>query len=234
MIPKIIHYSWFGGKKNKMVQNYIKEWKKKLPEYKFIEWNEKNFCVNKYMYSKQAYEAKKYAFVSDVARLEALYNFGGVYLDTDIEIKKDFYDLISERKLVLGYEAGGSHLMTAFIAAEKKNNLIGAILKNYEEEHFINDNGKFNLYPNTYRITKFLSDKNYIIDGKFSESKDVLLCPEEYFSAMNFFNMKEISNEKTYTVHHFNASWKPWHVKVRRKIKIWIIKKIEVIKECIK
>lgn len=225
MIPKIIHYCWFGKKKkNKLVQDYIEAWKKKLPDYTFMEWSESNFNIENYRYVMQAYKVKKYAFVSDVARLYALKKYGGIYLDTDIEVKKDFYDFVKDKKMVLGYEAGNSHLMTAFIASEKENDIISELLHEYDNIEFIDDKGNYNIYPNTYRITDFLLKKGYILDGKYIEKNNIAFCPEEYFSAMNFSNMKEISNEKTYTVHHFNASWKPWYVKARRKIKFFLLK----------
>src|SRR5574344_1059503 len=90
-IPKIIHYCWFGNNpKSEEIQKYINSWKTYMPDYEIIEWNESNFDVNKLKYTKQAYEMKKYAFVSDVARIEALYEYGGIYFDTDVEVFKSF------------------------------------------------------------------------------------------------------------------------------------------------
>ena len=229
MIPKIIHYCWFGNnKKPENVIQFINNWKEKLPNFKIMEWNEKNFDVNMLKYTKEAYKNKKYAFVSDVARIEALYEYGGVYLDTDIEIKKDFSHLLEKYKLIMGYEADGNHLMTAFIASEKGNPFIKEILETYKNEAFIDEKGNYNLYPNTYRITDLLKKHNVKIDGKFQElENDIVLFPEKSFSAMEFSTMTEISDETTYTVHHFKSSWKPWYVKVRRKIKIFLLRFIK-------
>ena len=103
-IPKIIHYCWFGGKeKPDNVQKCIESWKKYLPEYKLIEWNEQNFEVNNLRYTKEAYHAGKYAFVSDVARIEALYKYGGIYMDTDVEVLRTFNSLL-DAKCILGME----------------------------------------------------------------------------------------------------------------------------------
>lgn len=225
MIPKIIHYCWFGNnKKPDNVVKFINEWKTKLPDYEIKEWNEKNFDVDELRYTKEAYENKKYAFVSDVARIKALYQYGGVYLDTDIEIKKDFSQLLEKYTMIMGYEAHGDHLMTAFIASEKENYLIKELLDTYSKESFLKPDGKYNLYPNTYRITDLLKKNNVKIDGNFQEiGKGIVLFPEKTFSAMDFSTMTEISDDTTYTVHHFKSSWKPWYVKLRRKIKIFLL-----------
>lgn len=226
MIPKIIHYCWFGKKKKDTItQRYINAWKEKLKDYQFIEWNEDNFDVNEFDYTREAYNEKKYAFVSDVARIKALYEYGGIYLDTDIEIKRDFTNLLNEYNLILGYEANGKHIMTAFMAAEKKHFFIEEILKIYKNIKFKMDNGELDLYPNTYRITELLKGDEIKINGK--ECKiygNGIIFPEIYFSAMNFENLEECSNANTYTVHHFNSSWKPWYVKIRRKIKICFLR----------
>lgn len=227
MIPKIIHYCWFGYKeKPKAVQNYINQWKRMLPDYKIIEWNETNFDINYNLYTQQAYKEKKYAFVSDVARLFALYEFGGIYLDTDIEIKKDFNDLLSSYDMILGYENNGTHLMTAFMASSKNNSRIQKFLHSYEDEAFILEDGKLNTYPNTYRITEMLKKEGIIMNGEFQHfEREFALYPEKSFSAMEFRTFTEISDDSTYTVHHFNSSWMPWYIRLRRKIKKVIITK---------
>ena len=103
-IPKIIHYCWFGGKeKPEQVKKCIGSWKKYLSNYQFMEWNEQNFDVNQFQYTKDAYAAKKYAFVSDVARVKALLEYGGIYFDTDVEVFKSFDDIL-DAKCLLGFE----------------------------------------------------------------------------------------------------------------------------------
>ena len=105
MIPKKIHYFWFGpNQKSNQILEYIESWKKYLPDYEIIEWSEKNFDINCCQYVREAYEAKKYAFVSDYARLYVLYNYGGIYFDTDIEVCKSFEHFLVDRKMVLGFE----------------------------------------------------------------------------------------------------------------------------------
>lgn len=232
MIPKIIHYCWFGQKeKPKEVKEYISKWRKKLPDYRIVEWNENNFDIHLLKYSEEAYKKGKYAFVSDIARLYALCEMGGVYLDTDIEIKRDFSELLKNHKLILGYENSGKQIMTAFIGSEKNNAVIRELLSSYKDESFIKKDGGINDYPNTYRLTELLKSKGIRIDGKFQQvNEDIVIYPEKFFSAMTFSTMTEISDESTYTVHHFKSSWKPWYVRLRRKVKIFLFNSLRLNK----
>ena len=117
-IPKKIHYCWFGGNPlPKETVEYIKSWKKYCPDYEIIEWNESNFDINRNLYIKQAYEAKKYAFVSDYVRVFALYKYGGIYLDTDVEVFKDFNDLLDNESF-WGFEQE-NYIATSTIGAKK-------------------------------------------------------------------------------------------------------------------
>lgn len=130
MIPKIIHYCWFG-KKNKPhnVRKCINSWKKIMPDYKFMEWNETNFNVHLNQYTSQAYKDKKYAFVSDVARLNALYRYGGIYLDTDVVAFKRF-DSILNNSCVMGFEEK-NYIATSFIACEPHHSFVKQFLDYY-------------------------------------------------------------------------------------------------------
>lgn len=224
-IPKIIHYCWFGG--NEMpndIKSNISKWKEMLPDYEFICWDEKNFSIDYNEYVSQAYKAKKYAFVSDVARIYALYTYGGFYLDTDIEIKRSFDTLLDKSNLILGYENYNEHVMTAFIGAEKENKYIKKLLDTYENDRFVLEDGKINDVANPIRLTKLLKAEGIKVPFNEIITSDICVYKEEMFSAMRFYDMVEISTAETYTVHHFKSSWKPWYVKLRRKIKIFIFK----------
>lgn len=226
MIPKIIHYCWFGRKdKPKVVKKYIKQWKNVLPDYQFIEWNEENFDINYNRYTLEAYKAKKYAFVSDVARLYALVQMGGVYLDTDIEVIKDFSELLNQNSTIFGFESSGKIVMSAFVAATKNHELIREFLQSYESDSFICETGEYNTYPNTYRWTKILKERLGLRTvNEFQQlAEGIAIYPEKTFSAMQFKTFKNISDSSTYTVHHFGSSWLPWYIKIRRKIKKIII-----------
>ncbi|EKS9951110.1 hypothetical protein QDE78_002613, partial [Enterococcus faecium] len=125
MIPKIIHYCWFGEKiKPEEIKNNLDNWRRKLPEFEIIEWNEQNFDINSIPFVKEAYDRKMFAFVSDVARLHALLTHGGVYLDTDIEIVKDFTPIINNYSAVFSLENNNSIVATSFIASEEKHPII--------------------------------------------------------------------------------------------------------------
>lgn len=232
MIPKIVHYCWFGkGKKPKNVEDNISQWKEILEGYLFIEWNECNFDINYNRYVKEAYEKKKYAFVSDIARVYALQTMGGVYLDTDIEVKKEFKEILEQHKTILGFEAGGDNIMTGFLASERNSRLLNEILESYNNERFIKEDGQLNVYPNTYRITKILVDKYGLeTNNKFQNLEDnIAVYPEIIFSAMDFKTFKNLSDDTTYTVHHFASSWLPKHVRLRRKIKKILIMTVRSI-----
>ena len=154
MIPKIIHYCWFGkGEKSTQVKKCIESWNRILIDYQIIEWNEENFDVGVNAYTKQAYENKKYAFVSDVARLYALLNYGGIYLDTDVEVYRSF-DEILEHRCVFGFEYK-NWIATSFLAAEKDHPLIQEFFKQYENISFGLNKTNFNMETNVEKITRF-------------------------------------------------------------------------------
>lgn len=227
MIPKVIHYCWFGREElPKSIKDNINMWKIKLPDYKFIEWNENNFNINYNTYVKQAYKSKKYAFVSDVARLYALYEYGGIYLDTDIEIVKNFEGLIQGYELVLGLENSSKHVATSFICASKKNEIIYRLLKDYDERVFIIEKNNYNTTPNTVYITEKLENMglNLGYKGEKQElSSNMAIYNDDYFSSYNLEISKPIYGKNTYLVHHFNASWESQGFKMRQAVKQLLI-----------
>lgn len=162
MIPKIIHYCWFGrNPKNQQIVENIKKWRIIYPDYRIIEWNEDNFDINKYKFAKQAYFAKKYAFVSDVARLCALVEYGGFYFDTDIIACKPFDNKILDAKAVLGFEQE-VYISTAFMACEKGHPFFRDFLGKYNTRNFFEIQGVlkrkhfYNLMPNVKILTNIL------------------------------------------------------------------------------
>ena len=160
-IPKIVHYCWFGGKeKPDDVKKCIKSWKQHLSDYRFMEWNEKNFDINNLQYTKEAYHAKKYAFVSDVARIEALYQYGGIYMDTDVEVLKPFNSLL-DAKCLLGMEEK-EYVATSFMAFEKGHSLVKEFIDLYKNISFYDQNGKIIAGTNVEKLTKMLLKKGFV------------------------------------------------------------------------
>lgn len=207
MIPKIIHYCWFGGKPlNKDAERYIKSWRNICPDYMIMEWNETNFDVNAVPYVKEAYDRKKWAFVSDYVRLYALKNFGGIYLDTDVEIKKSLDQFLRNRAFI-GAESKYS-VCTAVIGAEKNAEFIDELLRLYDNLHFVNRK-KFDVKPNSQRIFEYLEVK---YDYKDSDRpiywNDCTLYPKDYFSPINCYTFKQENTNNTYCIHHFAGTWK--------------------------
>lgn len=206
MIPKIIHYCWFGrNPKPENVLKYIQTWKDKLPDYEIKEWNEDNFDIkiNKYVY--EAYIAKKYAFVSDYVRLYVLYKIGGIYLDTDVEVKKNF-DSLLDNKSFLGWE--DNFIGTGVLASENNQQWLKDIIDTYNDESFILWNGKLNTRPNPYRLNKVL--KNYGL--KMNHNQDILkddiaVYPIEVLCANNHQKREYCVTNETVCIHHYSGSW---------------------------
>lgn len=158
MIPKIIHYVWVGGNpKSKTIQTCLASWRKRLPDYEIIEWNEDKLDLNANKYVKQAYQAKKWAFVSDYVRAKALYEMGGIYLDTDVMVLKDFTDLLNDRAFI-GFE-NNDYLSAAIIAAEKGHPFMADILHYYDDLDFAFDQKDQLAGVNSLSVTEILKEK---------------------------------------------------------------------------
>lgn len=225
-IPKIIHYCWFGnGCKNKKIQKCINSWKIHMPDFEIIEWNESNFDVNKLEYTKEAYNMKKYAFVSDVARIEALYKYGGIYFDTDVEVFKSFDDILYKR-CVLGFEEE-EYVATSMMACEPNHPLIKKFLELYNNERFVDENGHIIQGTNVSKLTSLLMDKGLKRQNIYQEIEDgICIYPKEYFSPYVYpYGVYQIT-ENSYCVHHFCVSWQSKSVILKRNIKKLIVKVI--------
>lgn len=208
MIPKKIHYCWFGGNElSALAKKCIESWKKYCPDYEIIEWNESNFNLECCDFVKEAYQAKKWAFVSDYARLKIIYDNGGIYLDTDVELIKSLDSLLKE-KCYFGEETIGYVNTGLGFGAEKENNVIQMLLSEYNGYHFIKKDGTYDMEPcpkkNTRPLTKFgykFGGKNIWRCGKF------VVYPPEYFCPLDYNTKLMNITNNTISIHLYNASW---------------------------
>lgn len=223
MIPKVIHYCWFG--RNPLpdsVKEMKKTWEKFCPDYKIIEWNEDNFDINQNNYCKEAYESGKWAFVADYARLKILYDYGGFYLDTDVEIIK-LLDPLLTYNAVVGFESKNA-IATCTIGAVKNNDWIKFLLDDYNKRHFIDSHGNIDSTTNVKVITE-LTKKRYHLNlngKKIIFGDNMVILPFDYLCAKSWKTGKISETKNTYTIHNFEGSWlsKTAQVKMilRRKI----------------
>jgi len=194
MIPKKIHYCWFGGgKKSLLIEQCISSWGKFMPEFEIIEWNESNFDISINAYVEAAFKSKKWAFVSDYVRAFVLYNYGGVYLDTDVEIRSSLVPFLNHGAFS-GFEKKGFPF-TAVWGAKKQHSWVKHVLEYY------NNQKKFSLQTNTQIVSKILIEKY-----KVKVDQDVLqkLKDDVYIYPASFFCLNV---EENFAVHHFEGSW---------------------------
>lgn len=207
MIPKIIHYCWFGCKeKPEDVLKMIASWKKHCPDYEIKEWNETNFDIHLNRYTEEAYQQKKWAFVSDVARLWALVHEGGIYMDTDVEVIRPLDNLLAN-KAFIGFE-GTQWIGTNLMGTEPHNAFLQAFLEDYNHRNFTNPDGTLNQTTNVEEITsRFLSQHNLERNGKQQQAGDFTVYPTDYFSPYDYINGKVHTTANTYSIHWFSQSW---------------------------
>jgi len=217
MIPQIIHFVWVGkNPKPYLVLKCIESWKKYCPNYKIIEWNDDSLEEINNTYVKQAYEKKKWAFVSDYLRLYALNKFGGFYFDSDLEITQSI-ESFRDNKFITGYENWNENIspITALMGAEKSNEIVKHLLDEYTNISFIKPDGALDQMTNTVRITNFFANK-YGLTNPYDGTKitalgnDGVIYPYFYFCTPK-------DDEVNYSIHHFSATWHPKYRKFEEK-----------------
>lgn len=207
VIPKVIHYCWFGGEPlSASMKKCMATWKKYCPDYEIVRWDEKNYDVYKYKYMKQAYESGKWAFVSDVARIDILYEYGGIYLDTDVELIKNLDELLYQpgfcgvekwRILNSGGGCGG----------RPRNSMIGKILDLRKEIEFIFEDGMINMESSgIYETLPFLRN-GFKADNTFQIINDMAIYPSDVFHPFDSVTKKCNITENTFSIHHFSGTW---------------------------
>lgn len=208
MIPKIIHYCWFGG--NPLPQSALKcidSWRRYFPDYEIKEWNESNFDVNIIPYTKDAYEAKKYAFVSDYARFWILEREGGVYFDTDVEVIKDMTPII-EAGPYMGCELQDGTVNPGLgLAAEPHMLVYQQILDNYTKMNFFNSDGTRNNYSMIPMITEMFREQGLHEATSIQDIMGLMVYPTDYFNPLDSLTGRLKKTANTYSIHWYTASW---------------------------
>lgn len=240
-IPKIIHYCWFGGKTMpELALKCIESWKKYLPDYELRLWNEETFDLDMYPYAREAYDNRKFAFVTDVVRLWALEKFGGVYMDTDVEILRPLESplhlssIISNNSSIkslmdlpafTGYEASMANApVTGLMASAPHGVWVKEQLAYYDGLHFVKEDGTLDLTPNTKPIADIMIRGGFVINGKYQVYKDDMhVFPVDYFCPLTSTRVLKCT-KNTYCIHHFAGSWVE---KTRAQlVKEWVINHI--------
>ena len=218
MIPKVIHFVWVGGKPlTPLAEKCIASWKKYCPDYEIKRWDETNFDINENQFCREAYQCKKWAFVSDYIRMKVLYEEGGIYMDTDVEVIKSL-DGFLNLKAFSGFESE-KDIPTGIIAAEKGSEWIKKLLNYYSNKHFIKENNEMDTTTNVVIITD-ITKENYKIElnNTIQDLGDVKIFSKEYFCPKSLTDGKIRKTKNTYTIHHFSGSWKKKSDKFKAKI----------------
>lgn len=212
MIPKTIHYCWFGrGELTPLAKKCIASWRQFFPGYEIKEWNEDNFDVNCIPYTADAYRAGKYAFVSDYARFWVLYHFGGVYFDTDVEVIRPMDDVLVKGPF-MGFELLGAKPAVApglGLAAEPGMSLYKAILDQFEQMSFLIEKGSLNPYTMIPMVTDLLKEMGLAGNGTIERIAGVYIYPPDWFNPFDDATGRLCKTKNTRTIHWFAKSWLP-------------------------
>lgn len=231
-IPRVIHYCWFGGKPlPPEAVRCIESWRRYMPDCEIKQWNEENFDVNMLPYTAEAYVMRQYAFVSDVARLWILYNHGGIYFDTDVELVAPIDDIL-DRGPFLAYEApdpARGKLLVAMglgMACEPRNGVVKEFLDVYETRHHVSALGRFGgtiVAITTPVVERHMQEP---VDG-LHQCGNFTVYPPEYFCPLNYYTGEMNMTPHTRSIHHYASTWVDKKVetfwdKVRRRSRgIW-------------
>jgi mannosyltransferase OCH1-like enzyme len=222
LVPKIIHYCWFGGKDfPPLALKCMKSWKNYCADYEIWEWNEHNFDINCNRYVQEAFQKKKWAFVTDYVRLKVLLDYGGIYMDTDVELVKPLDEFLC-LPAFSGFESD-KQIPTGLIGAMPRNRWIGQLLTDYKERAFIAPDGSYDLTTNVLRITQITK---HLYDIKLNNTRQDFphfsIFPVDWFCAKSHRTGKINRTENTYAIHHFSGSW----MTSSQKLKLYLTRMI--------
>lgn len=218
MIPKIIHYCWFGrGEKPELAKKCIASWRRFCPDFEIREWNEDNCGDLAIPFMAEAYAAKKYAFVSDVMRLVVLEQYGGVYFDTDVEVLRDISPLLEDEGFI-GFENDRFVNSGQVLAAIPHHPVIGAMIAEYKTLHFLNPDGSINAVGCPHLNSDVMERFGLVRNGQEQLVAGIHVYPEDYFNPMDSTTGKLTKTEHTYSVHWYSMSWLGKSTQIRVKI----------------
>lgn len=218
MIPKIIHYCWFGrGEKPELAKKCIASWRRFCPDFEIREWNEDNCGDLAIPFMAEAYAAKKYAFVSDVMRLVVLEQYGGVYFDTDVEVLRDISPLLEDEGFI-GFENDHYVASGLTIAAQAHHPVIRAMIAEYKTLHFLNPDGSINTVGCPHLNSDVMERFGLVRNGQEQLVAGIHVYPEDYFNPMDSTTGKLTKTEHTYSIHWYSMSWLGKSTQIRVKI----------------
>lgn len=207
VIPKKIHYCWFGRNPiPEKYQKWMESWKKYCPDYEIIEWNEDNYDVtqNEYMY--EAYKNKKWGFVPDYARLDIIYKHGGIYLDTDVELVQGLDDLLYQKGFA-GFESEDAVALGLGFGAVAGLEIIAKMRDEYNEKHFVNATGELNLVASPVLQTECLKKYGLELNGEYQVVEGLTIYPEKMLSGKSIYTRRVKLKDYTRAIHHYDGSW---------------------------
>lgn len=209
MIPKKIHYCWFGDShKSRKIKKCIKSWKKYCPGYEIIEWNDDNVDFSDCEFAKDAYKEKAWAFVSDYVRLKVIYENGGIYLDTDVELIKNL-DQFLNNSAYIGFETKETVTTGLGYGAERGNPVIKEMMDYYKVIRYRDSNGNIIRQTSPEVSTKVLLNHGLKIPdkGMIQELNDIMVFPSDYFCPKDYYSEVMSITDNTVSIHHYVASW---------------------------
>ena len=205
-ISKKIHFLWFGNNPlPESVKKCVESWEKYCPDYEIIRWDETNYDYKKHPYMYEAYKAKKWSFVSDYARLDIIYQYGGIYLDTDVVLIRSLDGMLGYNAF-MGFENTYVNLGLGF-GAKAGIKEIKELRDAYDKVSFINSDGSLNLKPITRYTNEYLEARGLVADGTRQTIGNIEVFPVEFFCPKDYYTRECRITENTYSIHHYDSSW---------------------------